>query len=54
MTREQLEHKLKEKFGVVECYKKYTQIKELLEYTYGNVGKCGFALDFYDKIFDLL
>ena len=54
MTREELEHRLCEKFGLAEGYKKYSQIKEILDYTYKHINECGFAFDFYEKIFNIL
>ena len=54
MTREQLSSMAVKKFGFAEGYKKYNQIIELLDYTYKHINDCGFALDFYEKIFDIL
>ena len=54
MSREQLEHKLSQKFGIIEGHNKYSKIKDLLIYTYKHINECAFSTDFYDKIFDLL
>ena len=54
MLREELEYKLSKKFGTTEGHKKYTQIKEFLDYTYKHINECGFALEFYDKIFNII
>lgn len=54
MTREELEYKLIKRFGITEGYKKYSQIKEFLDYTFKHINECGFSFEFYNKIFKIL
>ena len=54
MLREKLEYKLQQKFGLTKGYNIYSQILELSSFVTQNVNKPGFAMDFYNKVYEII
>lgn len=54
MLREEFQYKLEQKFGLTKGYNIYSQIIELTRFITQNINKPGFAMDFYDKVYEII
>jgi len=54
MLREKLQYKLEQKFGLTKGYNIYSQILELSSFVTQNINKPGFAMDFNDKVYEII